>query len=100
MADRSPALDNTGLAFDWKDHSRFVEVVPVQTGWLVVWGHYEDLGARKYNHGSRVYRDLPSVRRRIADVVKEFTRKESEARDALTQFDLKRIEERTFPALR
>jgi len=70
--------------YEWKDHSRFVEVIPVQTGWLVNWGHYEDLGAKKFIHGSRVYRDEAGVRRRLADAVLSFTKRPSEAQDALT----------------
>lgn len=73
--------------YEWKDHSRFVEVVPVQTGWLVTWGHYEDLGNKKFIHGTRIYRDEDGVRRRLADAVMAFTKKPAEARDALTLLD-------------
>jgi hypothetical protein len=73
--------------YEWKDHSRFVEVTPVQTGWLIVWGHYEDLGSIKRIHGARVYRDLTGVRRRLADIVTDFTKKPQEAVDALMEFE-------------
>jgi hypothetical protein len=77
----------TEPVYEWKDHSRYVEVTPVQTGWLVNWGHYEDWGAKKFIHGTRVYRDEAGVRRRLADAVIEFTKKPSEAQDALTLLD-------------
>ena len=70
-------------AFVWQDHSRYVEIVPVRTGWLVVWGRYAEMGRRKAVLGSRVYRDLTGVRRRLADAVLELTRSEREATDAL-----------------
>jgi hypothetical protein len=73
--------------YAWYDHSRYVEIVPVQSGWLVLWGHYEELGAKKFIHGTRVYRDEGGVRRRLADAVSEFTGKPSEAQDALTLLD-------------
>jgi len=73
--------------YEWKDHSRYLEVMPVQTGWLIVWGLYEDLGKVKHIHGSRVYRDLAGVRRRLADVVTAFTNKPQEAADALMEFE-------------
>ena len=73
--------------YEWKDHSRFIEVMPVQTGWLIVWGRYEDQGKVKHVHGSRVYRDLAGVRRRLADVVNEFTKSRQEAADALMEFE-------------
>ncbi|MGI8475364.1 MAG: hypothetical protein ACR2OO_03195 [Thermomicrobiales bacterium] len=77
----------TEPVYEWKDHSRYVEVIPVQTGWLTVWGKYEDLGETKHVHGTRTYRDIAGVRRRIADVILDFTRKPSEVRDALMLFD-------------
>jgi len=73
--------------YAWIDYSRYVEVVPVQTGWLVTWGLYEELGAVKHIYGSRVYRDEAGVRRRLADAVLEFTKKPSEAQDALMLLD-------------
>lgn len=73
--------------FLWKDHSRFVEIHPVQTGWLVLWGHYEDAGARKILHGNRTYRDLEGVRRRLADAIIELTRNPRHAAEALVLLD-------------
>ncbi len=73
--------------YEWKDHSRYVEVTPVQSGWLIVWGRYEAQGAIKHIHGNRIYRDLAGVRRRLADIVTQFTKKPSEAADALMEFE-------------
>jgi hypothetical protein len=70
-------------AFTWRDHSRYVEIVPVRTGWLVVWGRYEDMGRRRLTLGQRVYRDLAGVRRRLADAIVELTGNRREAIDAL-----------------
>jgi hypothetical protein len=70
-------------AYSWRDHSRYVEVVPVRTGWLVVWGRYEDMGRRRLTLGNRVYRDLAGVRRRLVDAVIELTGNRQEAIDAL-----------------
>jgi len=74
-------------AFVWKDHSRFVEVVPVRTGWLVFWGHYEEQGRRRVTHGYRTYRDVAGVRRRLAGAIVEFTGREQEAAVALAMLD-------------
>jgi hypothetical protein len=70
-------------AYSWRDHSRYVEIVPVRTGWLVVWGRYEDMGRRRLTLGNRVYRDLAGVRRRLVDAVVELTGNRHEAIDAL-----------------
>lgn len=70
-------------AFVWKDHSRFVELHPVRTGWLVVWGRYEELGRRKVLAGNRTYADIEGARRRLADAVIELTRKPALAAEAL-----------------
>jgi hypothetical protein len=70
-------------AFAWRDHSRYLEVVPVRTGWLVVWGRYEEMGKRRLTLGNRVYRDLAGVRRRVVDAVMELTNNRQEAADAL-----------------
>lgn len=74
-------------AFVWKDHSRFVELCPVRTGWLVLWGHYEELGRRKVLAGNRTYADLAGARRRVADAVLELTRKPALAGEALGLLD-------------
>ncbi len=73
--------------YTWFDHSRYVEIIPVTTGWLVLWGLYEQQGAVKHIYGQRIYRNLEGVRRRLADQVIAFTKKPSEARDALTLLD-------------
>jgi len=77
----------TDPIYSWNDHGRYVEVVPVQTGWLVLWGEYRHLGLSKHIYGSRVYRDEAGVRRRLADAVLKFTKRHSEARDALVLLD-------------
>lgn len=78
----------TEALFDWKDHSRFVEVYAVSSGWLVIWGLYTEMGAVRNTHGMRIYREAAAVRRRIAWAVLALTGKEREARDALALFDL------------
>jgi len=82
-----PLDDPSMPVFNWKDHSRFIELHPVRTGWLVLWGHYEDLGQRKILAGNRTYPDLAGVRRRLADAVLELTRKPALAAEALMMFD-------------
>lgn len=77
----------TEPVYEWKDHSRYVEVFPVTSGWLVNWGTYEHRGATKHIDGSRIYRDAVGVRRRLADAVIAFTRNPQEARDALMLLD-------------
>lgn len=74
-------------SFVWTDHGRFVEVHPVKLGWLVVWGHYEDLGATRIDAGNAMYRDLPGARRRLADCALEITRKPTTAAQAVFLFD-------------
>ena len=76
-----------GAAFVWKDHGRFVELHPVQRGWFVLWGRYEDLGRRKVLAGNRTYADLAGARRRIADAVMELTRRPALVAEALLQLD-------------
>lgn len=73
--------------FVWKDFSRYVEVHPVRTGWLVVWGRYTAAGAEKHIHGNRTYADLAAARRRVADAALELTRKPHLTEDALIRFD-------------
>jgi hypothetical protein len=74
-------------SFIWNDHGRFVEVHPVTTGWLVVWGHYEDLGAVRITEGNATYADLAGARRRVADAALELTRNPRTAADATKLFD-------------
>ena len=59
----------------------------MRTGWLVLWGHYEDLGQRKLLHGNRTYPDLASARRRLADAVLELTNDRGLAAEALFLLD-------------
>jgi hypothetical protein len=75
-------------SFVWNDHGRFVEVHPVERGWLVVWGHYEDLGAVRIDAGNAMYRTLNGVRRRVADAALELTRSPQTATEATKLFDL------------
>jgi hypothetical protein len=77
----------TDPVFDWKDHSRFVEIFPVSTGWLVLWGKYEEMGAVRTLHGSRVYRSAEGARRRLAWAIVGLTRNPVDARDALRLLD-------------
>ena len=77
----------TEPVYQWLDHSRYVEVLPVQTGWLVNWGLYKELGRIKLIYGTRTYRDEAGVRRRLAASVIAFTKKADEARDALMLLD-------------
>ncbi len=78
---------NDQAGFEWKDFSRYVEVHPVRTGWLVVWGRYADAGAKKHIAGNRTYADLAAARRRVADAALELTHKPSLAHEALLSFD-------------
>lgn len=73
--------------FIWKDFSRFVEVGPVASGWLVMWGRYHDRGRVRELSANRIYRDLHGARRRVADAVFELTRDPSLVAEALTRFD-------------
>ena len=77
----------TALAFVWKDHSRYVEIQPVSTGYLVLWGRYEEQGRRKLLCGNRLYPTLPDARRRLADAVLELTRRPDLAAEALGLLD-------------
>ncbi|MFL5760921.1 MAG: hypothetical protein ACJ789_14450 [Thermomicrobiales bacterium] len=70
-------------AFEWKDHSRFVNIYLVERGWLVVWGKYEDLGTRKLVYGHQIYRDLDGVKRRVTTAIIELTANPSLVHDAL-----------------
>ncbi len=79
--------------FTWKDFSRFVQVAPVERGWLVVWGVYHDMGLTRELTGSQTYLDLAGARRRVADSVFELTRDPALVAEALVRFDRTR-----FPA--
>lgn len=77
----------TEPVYAWVDHSRFVEIYPVSTGWLVLWGRYEEMGAVRTLAGSRVYTSAEGARRRLAWAIVGFTRKRVDARDALRLLD-------------
>ena len=73
--------------FSWKDFSRFVQVAPVERGWLVLWGHFRDGGRTRDLAGQRTYVDLSGVRRRVADSVFELTRNPEFVAEAMIRFD-------------
>lgn len=77
--------------FSWKDFSRFVDVAPVQSGWLVLWGRFLENGARRELVGNRTYLELAGARRRVADAVLELTHDPALVAEALTQFDRTRF---------
>ena len=82
------AAHQQGLTpYSWKDFSRFVDVAPVQQGWLVLWGKFHEQGARRELAGNRTYAHLSGARRRVADAVLELTRDPALVAEALTQFD-------------
>jgi hypothetical protein len=73
--------------FTWKDFSRFVQVAPVERGWLVLWGRFRDGGRTRDLAGQRTYTDLSGARRRVADSVFELTRSSELATEAVIRFD-------------
>ncbi len=73
--------------FVWKDHSRYVEVLPVDTGWFVVWGRYEEQGRRKLIAGNQVYTTADGARRRVAAAALDLTRRPHLAAEAVFAFD-------------
>src|SRR5687768_5429368 len=83
-------LSTTGdhrSVFTWKDFSRFVQVAPVERGWLVLWGHFRDAGRSRDLAGQRTYADLSGVRRRVADSVLELTKSSELVAEAMIRFD-------------
>jgi hypothetical protein len=82
-----PAGSLATSPFVWKDFSRFVQVAPVQRGWLVLWGRYREMGRDRELLGNRTYVDLASARRRVADAVLELTRDPALVAEALVRFD-------------
>jgi hypothetical protein len=84
-------MNATIAPFVWKDFSRFVELRPVRTGWLVVWGRYEEAGRRKVLAGTQTYPALDGARRRVADAVLELTKRPDLAREALVLLDRHRF---------
>ncbi|MDQ2652620.1 MAG: hypothetical protein M3Z20_06195 [Chloroflexota bacterium] len=82
------AVHQRGISpYSWRDFSRFVDVAPVQQGWLVLWGRFHEQGARRELAGNRTYTNLSGARRRVADAVLELTRDPALVAEALTQFD-------------
>src|SRR5438067_1716854 len=81
--ENSTGRPHTEPAFEWKDYSRFVNLYPVERGWLVVWGKYEDLGKKKLVYGNQIYRDLDGVKRRLATAILELTANPANVDDAL-----------------
>jgi hypothetical protein len=73
--------------YTWRDHSRFVDIFAVKTGWLIVWGMYEHAGKRKLIYGNQVYRDQVGLRRRLAATIIELTANPAHAEDALALLD-------------
>ena len=83
-------LSTTGeerSAFIWKDYSRFVQVAPVERGWLVLWGHFRDAGRTRELAGQQTYANLAGARRRVADSVFELTRSSALVAEAMIRFD-------------
>ena len=85
----SAADDRT--VFSWKDYSRFVQVAPVERGWLVLWGQFRDGGRTRDLAGQRTYVDLSGVRRCVADSVFELTRNPELVAEAMIRFDRTRF---------
>ena len=81
-------IGNDRTVFSWKDFSRFVQVAPVERGWLVLWGQFRDEGRTRDLAGQRTYVDLSGVRRRVADSVFELTRNPELVAEAMIRFDL------------
>ena len=77
--------------FTWKDFSRFVQVAPVERGWLVLWGHFRHGGRTRNLTGQRTYADLDGARRRVADSVFELTRSAELVTEAMIRFDRTRF---------
>ena len=88
QAERSlSTIADDRTVFSWKDFSRFVQVAPVERGWLVLWGHFRDEGRTRELAGQRTYVDLSGVRRRVADSVFELTRNPELVAEAMIRFD-------------
>ena len=74
-------------AFSYRSFSRYVEVFDVSTGWLVVWGRYEDQVETRIILGQRTYTDLFGVRNRVQAAVEDLTRDRELVFEATTLFD-------------
>jgi hypothetical protein len=85
------SIDDAAFSWIWKDFSRFVQVAPVDRGWLVLWGRYRDRGQSRELAGQRTYVDLAGARRRVADSVHELTGDEGLVTEAIVQFDRARF---------
>jgi hypothetical protein len=85
--------------FTWKDFSRFVQVAPVERGWLVLWGRFHHGGRTRDLAGQRTYADLSGVRRRVADSVFELTRSSELVTEAMVRFDRTRFPDHRFTTL-
>ena len=95
-------LSTTGedrAVFTWKDFSRFVQVAPVERGWLVLWGHFRHAGRARDLAGRQTYADLSGVRRRVADSVFELTRSSELVAEAMIRFDRTPFPEHIFSPL-
>ena len=88
---RAAVTPDRAPAFVWKDFSRFVELHPVQTGWLVLWGRYTEAGREKHLSGAKTYADLPGARRRLLDSVLERTGDAKLVHEARTMLDRARL---------
>jgi hypothetical protein len=77
----------TDPVYDWKDHSRFVEIYPVSSGWLVLWGRYEEMGDVRATAGARIYTTAGGARRRLAWAIVSLTKNPVDARNALRLLD-------------
>ncbi len=89
--DDTESARRAAAAFAWKSFGRFVEVYPVATGWLTLWGHYQRHGTIRRLAGQRVYTDLGGVRARLADAVQELTGRRQLVAEALILFDRHRF---------
>ena len=77
----------TDPVYDWMDHGRFVEIYPVSSGWLVLWGRYEEMGEIRATAGVRIYSTAAGARRRLAWAIVSLTRNPIDAREALRLLD-------------
>jgi hypothetical protein len=95
---RSTTGDDRAV-FTWKDFSRFVQVAPVERGWLVLWGHFRHAGRARDLAGQQTYADLSGVRRRVADSVFELTKNSALVAEAMIRFDRTPFPEHIFSPL-
>ena len=74
--------------FEWRDHSRFVRVSRVATGWLVIWGRYFDLGQTTEIEGTRLYASQRGLAERVGAAAAEVTGRGALAAEATTSFSI------------